>query len=155
MAIVEIPNTMILSRTTALIAFALATSALLVACSGEPPYPPPPPTPVNTAEGLRARMEARKNHNKLVVDEDLVAWYIPCEPSAASWVAPIIVHHLPSMSSVHLNNDGSLKTSPGPRYGSDEGRERLAAVLADDALMARIVGKWNDPDHCPPGSRDM
>lgn len=143
-------------RRTTLMAVAAAFVALLVACAKDPPLPPlPPPTPINTAEGLRARMEVRKDHNRVVVDEDVVAWYIPCEPSPASWVAPTIVHHPPSMSSVHLNNDGSLKTSPGPRYESDEGRARLEAVLAGDALMERIVGKWTDPDRCPPGSRDM
>ncbi len=68
-------------------AVAAAFVALLVACAKDPPLLPlPPPTPINTAEGLRARMEA---------------------------------------------------------------------VLAGDALMERIVGKWTDPDRCPPGSRDM
>jgi hypothetical protein len=54
-----------------------------------------------------------------------------------------------------LNNDGTPKTSPGPRYESDAGRKRLEAVLADDALMARIVGKRTDQGRCPPGSRDF
>ena len=100
-------------------------------------------------------MEKVKEHNKLVVNEDVVVWYIPCEPSPASWVAPMILFHISSNSSVHLNNDGTPKTSPGPRYESDAGRERLEAVLADDALMARIVGKRTDQGRCPPGSRDF
>jgi hypothetical protein len=67
----------------------------------------------------------------------------------------MILFHISSNSSVHLNNDGPPKTSPGPRYESDAGRERLEAVLADDALMARIVGKRTDQGRCPPGSRDF
>ena len=135
-----------------------AVAVLLIACSTVPVLrddPPPPPTPANTPAGLRERMQQTKEHNKLVVDQDMVVWYIPCEPQPASWVAPMIVFHLPSQSSIHLNNEGSLKTSPRPRYESDEGRERLEAVMSDDVLMERIVSRSPKSVRCPPGSTEI
>jgi hypothetical protein len=137
-----------------LIALALiqTVAVLLIACSTVPDLQdePPPPTPSNI--GLRERMQQTKEHNKLVIDQDVVVWYIPCEPQPASWVAPMIVYHLPSQSSIYLNNDGSLKTSPRPRYESDEGRERLETILSDDAMMERIVSRSPKSVRCPPGS---
>jgi hypothetical protein len=100
-------------------------------------------------------MQQTAEHNKLVINEDVVVWYIPCEPQPASWVAPMIVYHLPSLSSAYLNNDGSLKTSPRPCYESDEGRERLEAVLSDDVLMERILSRSPHSVRCPPGSTEI
>ncbi len=89
-------------------------------------------------------------HNKRVIDEDAVVWYIPCENSPATWVAPIIIFHVPSESAVYLISDGTLRASPRAHYGTTEARERLEAVLGDDALMARVVSRPECPPQ-PPG----
>lgn len=94
-------------------------------------------------------MDQTKDYNKFVISEELVAWFIPCEPSPAEWVAPIIVYHLPSASSIYLNSDGSVKPSPNPRYESEEARQRLDAVLADVRLLKRIVNTFPRSIRCP------
>lgn len=120
----------------------------VVALGCETPAEPPPAPPRPVARDLQTRLANTADHNKRVIDEDVVVWYIPCEPSPATWVAAIIIHHLPSESAVHLNQDGSVKSSPGPRYNSSEGQERLEAVLADASLMQMVVSR----PACPPGS---
>ncbi len=90
------------------------------------------------------------DHNKRVIDEDVVVWYIPCENSPATWVAAIIIFHVPSESAVYLNSDGTVKASPRAHYGTTKARERLEAVLGDDALMALVVTRPECPQQ-PPG----
>ena len=94
-------------------------------------------------------MAQTKDYDKFVVDEFIVAWFIPCDPLPAEWVAPIIIYDLPSASAIYLNDDGSLKSSPSPRYESIEAHERLDAVMADVDLMARIVSTYPPSSRCP------
>jgi hypothetical protein len=91
------------------------------------------------------------NWNKLNVGNDVTIWFTPCEPNASPWPYSIALYHLPSASAVYLHKDGSPIVSSGlTRYESDEGRKRLDAVLADDALMERIVARWPKSTRCPP-----
>ena len=119
-----------------------------LACGTAAPASKPPPAPP-AVQDFQTRLANTAEHNKRVIDEDVVVWHIPCEPSPATWVAPIIIHHLPSESAVHLNSDGSVRTSVRPRYNSPAAQERLEAVLVDESVMQRVVSR----PKCPPGSR--
>ena len=85
--------------------------------------------------------------NTRAVDGDIHVWHIPtCPPvPPATWVAPIILTDLRSRSQLHLDREGSIMASPVPDYRSDGGRERLAEVLEDSALMDLILA----PFECP------
>ena len=136
----------------------LLLAALIVsACaSPAPPSPPPPPPTFNPAtevEDLKARLESRAEHNKLVLDDELTAWFIPCEPTPATWAAPIIVFHMPSASSIHLNNDGSVMDNIQPRYKSEAGPERLEALLENDDVIEKRVSTYPKSLRCPPEFR--
>ncbi len=125
---------------------------LAIACTSTTPAAPPPPAtpnPLNRIPDLQARMAQTKDYNKFVVDEDVVVWFIPCEPTAASWVAAMIGYYLPSASAIYFNHDGTVKFSPRPSYKSEEARVRLEALTADADLMDRIISARNAPDRCP------
>ena len=120
--------------------------------------PPRPPTPVafsSPAESVQYNLGNTKPHNKLVIDSEITAWFIPCEPMPASWVAPIIIYHLPSGSAVHLAFDGEVKDNPAPRYATEQGRLRLESILADESTMARIIETYPPSARCPPGSQEL
>ena len=74
-------------------------------------------------------------------------WHAPhCPPvPPATFVASVILTDLRSGSHLYLNRDGSVRSSPGPDYRTDEGRERFAEVLRDSSLMELILV----PFECP------
>ena len=108
-----------------------------------PPLPLPPPTP--TLEERRVQTPTDFRYNTRVVDGDIHVWHAPhCPPvPPATFVASVILTDLRSGS--HLNRDGSVRSSPGPDYRTDEGRERFAEVLRDSSLMELILV----PFECP------
>ena len=147
---------------------ALIATALLLAvapCAGPPPAPRPtppatpapalerrtpppfpyPPTP--TRDEIRLQTPTDFGANIRVVDGDVHVWHIPiCPPvPPATWVAPVILTDLRSGSQLHLELDGSITDSPAPVYRSDEGRDRFAEILANNALMELILA----PMECP------
>jgi hypothetical protein len=105
--------------------------------------PPPAPT---VDEGL-VQTPTDFGYNTRVVDGDIHVWHAPhCRPiPPAEFVASVILTDLDSGSHLYLNRDGSVRTSPAPDYRTDEGRERLAGVLADNTLMELIL----TPFECP------
>ena len=110
-----------------------------------PPPFPYPPTPAQ--DEIRLQTPTDFGSNTRVVDGDIHVWHIPACPPVppATWVAPIILTDLRSGSQLHLDPDGSIMESPAPVYRSDEGRDRFAEVLEDDALMELILA----PMVCP------
>ena len=107
-----------------------------------PPTPVPPPT---FSPGIQTPTDF--GYNTRVVDEDIHVWHAPhCPPvPPAEFVASVILTDLGSGSIIYLDPDGSIRTSPGPVYHSDEDQERFAAVLDDNSLMELIL----TPFECP------
>ena len=101
-----------------------------------PPPPPPPPQPSTEA----------RDHNEKVIDGYLHVQYIPCEPTGAAYVAPIILMDLRSRSFILLNRNGTVKTNSKPRYTSEEGKAALEAALDDDSIVKQIVARPTCPD---------
>ena len=108
-----------------------------------PPLPAPPPT----LEAGSVQTPTDFGYNTRVIDGDVHVWHAPhCPPvPPAEFVASVILTDLRSGSIVHLNRDGSVRTSPPPNYRTDEGRERLSTVLDDSSLMELIL----TPFECP------
>ena len=81
------------------------------------------------------------------VDGDIYVWKLPCPPRPPDtwWTAPVLLNHLDSGSYLHLDWDGNVSTEAPSDYRTDEGRERLDAVLADHELMEYIL----TPTECP------
>ena len=98
-----------------------------------PPLPPPPPQPSTEA----------RDHNEKVIDGYLHVQYIPCEPTGAAYVAPIILTDLRSRSFILLNRNGTVKSSGTPRYTSEEVKAALEAALKDDSIVKQIVARPN------------
>ena len=105
------------------------------------PTPRPPATPMPALPSTEAR-----DHNEKVIDGYLRVQYIPCEPTGAAYVAPIILTDLRSGSFILLNRNGTVKTSSKPRYTSDAGKTALEAVLKDASLVEQIVARPMCPD---------
>ena len=110
-----------------------------------PPLQRPPRAP--TVDERRVQTPTDFGYNTRVVDGDIHVWHAPhCRPvPPAEFVASVILTDLDSGSHLYLNRDGSVRTSPAPDYRTDEGRERLAGVLADRSLMELIL----TPFECP------
>ncbi|MYA61631.1 MAG: hypothetical protein F4X94_03540 [Dehalococcoidia bacterium] len=109
--------------------------------------PTAPPAPTPTDEQRRIQTPMNFGDNTRIVNGELHVWHIPtCPPvPPATWVASVILTDLRSGSNLHLNRDGSIRDSPAPNYRSDEGRDRLATVLEDGALIDLILA----PFECP------
>ena len=132
---------MSIPRTLAVLIVLQAFAALLVACSDD--------LKATSAPNLRGNLYGTPEYDKLDVGNGVIARFTACEPIGAPVPHSIALYHLPSASAVYLYNDGVM--APGdPLYKSDEGRERLEAVLADDALMEQIVARWPKSTRCPP-----
>ena len=114
---------------------------------GLPDRKPPllPSTP--TASQIRKRTPMEVSDYDGTVDGDIFVWRVPCPPiHPKEWyTAPVLLHHLDSNSYLHLDWDGSFSTEAPSDYRTDEGRERLEAVLADRELMEFIL----TPLECP------
>jgi hypothetical protein len=119
----------------------LALIVLLVACSDD--------LKATSAPNLRGNLYGTPEYDKLDVGNGVVARFTPCEPIGAPMPHSIALYHLPSASAVYLYNDGVM-VSGGPLYKSDEGRERLESVLANDVLMEQIIARWPKSVRCPP-----
>lgn len=103
------------------------------------PAPTPVPPPLLTIREGHAQTGWEIGNNTKVIDGVLHVWYIPCEPIPAEWVAPIILTDLSSGSYVYLNQDGTVKTDPGPDYKTEEGQATLEAVSKDSSLMEQVL----------------
>ena len=90
-----------------------------------------------------------RDHNKRVIDEGFVVWYIPCENSPATWVAAMIIYHVPFRVRGVFEQRRHPEGLPRAHYGTTEARERLEAVLGDDALMALVVTRPECPQQQP------
>ena len=153
------------------LAVGAAAPLWLVACSPSTPAAAPlTPTPFSTpaSSGLRLSLEQRLDHDKLVIDDDIVVWYSPCIFSQAGgyYLSSIVVYHLPSGSALPLNTDGTPSTTEivrlengrevitvadnAPRFLTSEGEARLTALFQNEETMRRIVSNYEKSVRCPP-----
>ncbi len=93
------------------------------------------PQSVFTAEDMRARVDCHPANYKLEISRDTVVLFAFPDP-VIDWVGPIFIIHVPSVSEVVVNTDGSIIHAG---YGSPEGRAAIESVLNDPALMAKII----------------
>ncbi len=73
--------------------------------------------------------------------------YLPTRATSLDWGGAAFINHIPSVSTVVLYTAFLAETRYS--YKNDEGRARLEAILADEALMqsieARIPNEWKKP----------
>lgn len=142
----------------------LALSALLLAtgCGDLTPWSveatatPSPRLPsegIHTPEDLREHLASVSDARKIVIDEDV---QVQIRPAPWEWESRIVdfidaaaIHHIPTMSTIHLDREGEIL----PRYNrvnGDEAERRLQAVLGDEAVMGevrlRLLARTYPPD---------
>ena len=106
-------------------------SGVQPAATPHPPATPMPPLPPTEA----------RDHNEKIIDGYLRVQYIPCEPTGAAYVAPIILTDLRSGSYILLNRNGTVMSSRKPSYKSEEGKAALEAALRDRKVVEQIVAR--------------
>ena len=120
----------------AVVALLGITATVLIATW--PRYLPAPycfPDSVFTTEDMRARVDCHPKDYKLEITKDTVVLFAFPNP-LLDWVGPIFVIHVPSVSEVVLNADGSIFFAG---YKSSEGRSAIEDVLNNPELMASIL----------------
>lgn len=130
------------------VAVATVITAAFVASSGEPSIEhQPTPTPQELEKKRRAEFDARPEHDKLRISEDVGVIYVPCVPDSGDQIDEIEIMHFPS---------GSWFTIPptglGPQrtdYLSSEGEAALEAIRSDRDLMRTIIEREPDSARCP------
>lgn len=98
------------------------------------------PNSVFTAEDMRARVNCHPKDYKLEISKDTIVLFAFPAPTI-DWVGPIFIIHVPSVSEVVVNTDGSIFHEA---YGSPEGRTAIQSVLNDSELMARILKRASE-----------
>ena len=93
------------------------------------------PESVFTAEDMRARVDCHPDEYKMEITQDTVILFAFPDP-LLDWVGPIFIIHVPSVSEVVLNTDG---TTSHEAYNSAEGRNAIENVLDDKALIGTIL----------------
>lgn len=93
------------------------------------------PDSVFTAEDMQARVNCHPDNYKIEISKDTVVLFAFHHP-VIDWVAPIFIIHIPSLSDVTLNVDGSIR---GEIYNSVEGQNAIEEVLNNTELMDEIL----------------
>jgi hypothetical protein len=93
------------------------------------------PDSVFTAEDMRARVECHPDNYKLEITKDTVALFAFPDP-VIDWAGSIFIIHIPSVSDVTLNTDGSMFSEI---YNSPDGQTAIQDVLNNQELMAKIL----------------
>jgi hypothetical protein len=92
---------------------------------------------VFTAEDMRARVDCHPDDYKIEIDNDTVVLLAFPDP-LLDWVGHIFIMHLPSVSEVVLETDGSIFFED---YKSSEGQDAITKVLNDPELIASILDR--------------
>jgi len=124
----------------------IATACATTTTPTPTPTPRPPVQGIRTPEDMRGKFEAWPEEYKFAIDDDVVVRFAyPSDFIDFSGAA--YINHIPSVSTVVLYTAFSAETRRS--YKNDEGRARLEAILADEALMqtieARIPNRWKKP----------
>lgn len=102
-----------------------------------PTATPQCPTSVFTARDMQARVDCHPADYRLRISKETVVLFAYPSP-VVDWVGPVFVIHVPSVSEVVVNYDGSLFEK---HYETPEGQAAIETVLNDPALMASILGR--------------
>ncbi|HSL44263.1 MAG TPA: hypothetical protein VK897_12575 [Anaerolineales bacterium] len=93
------------------------------------------PDSVFTADDMRARVDCHPDDYKMEIDRDTVVLFAFPDP-LLDWAGPIFIIHIPSVSEVVLNTDGSISFES---YKSSEGQTAIEQVLNHPELMTSIL----------------
>ena len=123
----------------------LALTLAVAGCARATPTPTPKASwfDVDSPEDLRAYFARAKAELKLVIDEDIAVKFIPKQTNIDTCAAATI-YHITSMSSAYVGYDGVVggccfgSWLEGKYYKSEEGADRLEAVITDERLMQRV-----------------
>jgi hypothetical protein len=94
-----------------------ATFLLLMLVSGcaSPNLPPTPVPPeavgVFTPADLRARVDSTPDSHKIVISDEVVAWFPDRVNSMANWIGIAFIYHLPTMSSIVFDYEGNVDSA--------------------------------------------
>jgi len=93
------------------------------------------PTSVFSVQDMQARVDCHPNDYKLRISKDTVVLFA-FPDSIIDWVGPIFIIHVPSVSEVVVETDGSLFIKD---YKSPEGQAAIESVLNNRELMTTIL----------------
>lgn len=93
------------------------------------------PTFVFTVEDMQARVDCHPDDYKIEISKDTVVLFAFHDP-VMDWVGPIFIIHIPSLSDVTLNVDGTIM---GEIYNSLEGQNAIEEVLNNTELIDEIL----------------
>lgn len=93
------------------------------------------PDAVFTPEDMRARVECHPDEYKIEITKDTVVLFAFPAP-LLDWVGPIFVIHVPSVSEVVIDTDGSILSE---NYNSSEGQDAIQNVLNDQDQLSAIL----------------
>lgn len=93
------------------------------------------PASVFTAEEMRARVDCHPDDYKLEINDDTVVLFAFPDP-IMDWAGPVFVIHIPSVSEVVLNTDGSILFED---YKTSDGRRAIQDFLTNQELLTRVL----------------
>ena len=104
------------------------------------------PNSVFTADDMRARVNCHPDNYKIKINSDTVVLLAFPDP-LIDWVGPIFIIHVPSVSEVVLNTDGSIFMAD---YKSSDGQNAIESVLNDQELMTSILERAKEIEKIKP-----
>jgi hypothetical protein len=156
-------ETSVLPRPVLLFVASMLLAMMVAVCAQAAPTATPAPMPpsrgVHTPEDYRLQYEGWPEEHRFAIDDDVkVLFAYPSGIIDWAWFASI--SHLPSASAVTLRQPYTFQDGQGnvsfketgellwgeeliirTHYESGEGEPQLEAVLADEALMRRILSR--------------
>ena len=104
------------------------------------------PNSVFTADDMRARVDCHPDDYKIEINSDTVVLFAFPDP-LLDWAGPIFVIHIPSVSEVVLNIDGSIFMDG---YKSSDGQNAIESVLNNQELMTSILARAKEIEKSKP-----
>lgn len=93
------------------------------------------PASVFTAQDMRARVDCHPDDYKLKITDDTVVLFAFPDP-VMDWVGPVFVIHIPSVSEVVLDTEGSILFED---HKTPDGRQAIEGVLSNQELLTSIL----------------
>ncbi len=103
------------------------------------PAPWPTPEPL-TARDLQEQFENWPEEHRIRINDDVVV-LLAYEDGHTDWGGTAFIHHIPSISTIVIGFDGSVRQRDTK---SDEARAAIEKVLSDESLMAYIASPLYD-----------
>jgi hypothetical protein len=103
------------------------------------------PESVFNSDDMRARVDCHPDDFKIEINDDTVVLFAFPDP-LLDWVGPVFIIHIPSVSDVVLNTDGSIIHEI---YNSSEGQNAIQGVLNNQELMVSILERAKEIESQP------